>query len=288
MKYAPIAVLVVLLLIFVWVYFTKANQTLGFSHTQNHVQFFDAQTFYPSVRTYPASGYPHKISGMIIPHHLFASSTIAQLLSRAVSQHPKQILIIGPNHSEVGHGKWIVSRNDWNTDAGTVPVDKNLVTKILQYEGVEENNQALIADHSVSGIIPFVALYFPDAQIVPILVSGRNDNAGVTRFVQELHAQVSDDALIIAAVDFSHGLVSYEAEQKDAITSKVLAEYNFAQLFRFDNTFTDSTVSLAVLLKLMQLRSTTRAETLLHTNSGIMSGSLDKEVTSYFGMIYYE
>ena len=67
------------------------------------------------------------IKAGIIPHHGLASFIIADFFNLLIDQDPSTVVLIGPNHYEVGKYPAITSYSVRNTSGGSVPVNMEIV-----------------------------------------------------------------------------------------------------------------------------------------------------------------
>ncbi len=244
------------------------------------VKFWDAKAFFDGIATMP----PHTkkpFAGMIVPHHLIASTILADMFSRLGEQEPRTIIIVGPNHYEVGDAKVISSRKDWETAFGTITVDRTLLDDLAARGLVAFNDEVMIDEHSTQGMMPYIAFFAPKARIVPLVLSARMTRENVEMLALALQKAVEEGAMIVAAVDFSHHLTGAEAQKRDEITLAALKEQRIDRILSFSSEHLDSPESIALILMLMQVMKRDTFELDYHTNSGELLRDRSIEVTSY-------
>lgn len=252
------------------------------------VEFFDEKTFNESVKRARTSTkpFPYHATGGIIPHHLFAGFIIADFFDRLSSQKPTTIILLGPNHYEKGNFKALTSLYGWDTPFGIVTPDDSIINTLIDLNLVKADEETLPNDHSLSGIMPFIRYYLPDAKVVPILLSG-----GFTKDESEVLANslsnfMTKEVIVIAPVDFSHYLTSSQAKEKDEATLQVIKDFNYRRLYLFDNDYLDSPPSIGTFLMIMQKIGITKMDVLYHTNSGELQNNEYIQTTSYFSVVY--
>lgn len=286
-----------LLLLFLFTTFLAA---ILFSPKQSHerpeykgliheVLFFEESSFFSSVdfaKNNNKSFNAHATGG-IIPHHLFASFMIADFFNRISNQKPKTIILIGPNHYELGKYKALTSLYSWKTLFGNIEPDTIKINKLISSELVYVDENTLPNDHSVSGILPFIKYYLPDTKIVPILVSKFMTYDETVKLADGIAGFNDSGTIVVSAVDFSHYLTSYAAKKNDDITLGLINNYMYRELITLNSDYLDSPQSIILLLMAMQKRGTVNSEVLYHTNSGEMTGDEAINTTSYFSIIYY-
>ena len=274
-----------------FVFFSRSSGDIGLQSRGVHRPlFWEESMFYDAVLN-AASAQPLDgiVRGGIIPHHLLASDIIAEFFQRLSIQQIKRIVLIGPNHNELGRSDIISSFYDWDTPVGVVRTDIdfiNTLQKKRRYVAVDE----VVAEneHSVAGIMPFIAHYFPSAKVVPIIISTKLEPSQLDDFAGLLGQLGGDETLFVAAVDFSHYLTSREAEQRDATTLALLRSGNLDSFLTLNNEYTDSPKSVALLFKIMRDFSLTKFDVLRNENSGGKANSKFSEVTSYFSVVFKE
>ena len=143
-------------------------------------------------------------------------------------------------------------------------------------------------EHAVAGLMPYIKYYLPQAQVVPLVISGRLNEDELRTLANKLAPLVSSDTILITAVDFSHYLPSKTAWEKDEVTEKVMREYDYQKLFKLNNDYLDSPPSIAVMLMTMENLGKQDFVIINHTNSGELLNDKLIPTTSYFSLVFYE
>lgn len=221
---------------------------------------------------------PPHIYGGIVPHHLFADFIISDFFSRLSYQKPKTIILIGPNHLEKGSFKALTSLE--------YDPDTEIIKKLTDANLVKVDEDIVSADQSID-IIPFIKNYLPGVKIIPVLLSGFMGEKDVRTLSDALKNVINMDTVLVASVDFSHGLTSPNAKEKDKITFGLMKDFNYDGIRRLGNEYLDSPPSIAVLLMTMQSLGKTSLEVLHNTNSGEIQSNDSIETTSYFSIEYH-
>lgn len=259
-----------------------------FPRSIHQVKFFDQQTFYEGIdKTKSAKPFLTHITGGIIPHHLFAGFIIADFFYRLSPQQPKTIILLGPNHFEKGNFKVLTSLYSWDTPFGVVDADEEIIMSLIFSNLIKLDEEVLPNDHAVSGIMPFIKYYLPQAKVVPILLSGKLNKNDSAVLANSLSKFITKDAVVVAAVDFSHYLTSSQAKKKDQTTLAVMKDFDYKQLYLLNNDYLDSPPSIGALLMVMQNLGTTKMDLLYHSNSGEMQKNDYIETTSYFEIAFW-
>ncbi len=231
----------------------------------------------------------HLVKGGVIPHHLLASGIIADFFQYIGDQSIKRIILIGPNHYELGKASVITSFYDWGTPVGTVSADIPFTETLLsQAWYLKADEEVAEKEHSVSGIMPFIAHYFPQAKVVSLIVSMDTVPSIINDLALRLKTLADNQTLFIAAVDFSHYLSRDQASERDATTLALLEDNNLENFITLNSQYTDSPNSIALLFRIMNNIGLSNFHILNHTNSSAITDNKFGEVTSYFTLVFQE
>lgn len=242
------------------------------------VDFFTPQFFWPGVAAaQKAPVHTDAIRVALVPHHLVAGELISRIFESLRAQKVNHVIIISPNHYEAGTGSIQTSNHAWQTPFGRVP-GMNLGT-----EFPEASRQIMKVEHGVSGLMPYIAYYLPQARVSSIILKYRTSDAQVARLAEELSPQLSQDTVLLASVDFSHYLPYPVAEARDQLTGRLLLELNESPLYNLNNDYLDSPPALALLIKVCRLTGSKSFLTTGHSNSAvILSDPYLQSTTSHF------
>ena len=223
----------------------------------------------------------------IVPHHLLAGELISDFFNRLSVQNPKTIILVGPNHQEKGGIKPLTSLADWETGLGKVEANQNLIQRFVSLGLVEVNERVVSAEHSVSGLVPLIKDFLPKTSVFPLVLSGRMNLEEIETLAKELAKEVDKETVLVASVDFSHGLKSADARQNDWETLEAMTNFDHRKLLSLGNDFLDSPPSIVFLLLVAQKRGWTNFEVLSRTDSAELINDPIAETTSYFLIRYY-
>ena len=253
--------------------------------------FFEPHNFYQGVNSAKDLNlsFDQNIMGGIVPHHLLASELLSDFFIKLGKQAPEVVILVGPNHEAKGKGNILTSTWDWETPFGNVNTDSLIINNLVDEGFVNDDNETVGNEHSVGGMMPYLAYYLPETKIVPIILSSP---ASLSRFqiLGNYLAQVMADKnwVVVASVDFAHEVTSQEAEVNDAISENLTRQFDIATLFTLGNEYLDSAPAVGMLLQVMQGLGARSVEVLNHTNSGFLFGGQPSLVTSYFETIFYK
>jgi len=252
----------------------------------NHQSYFMDRAFFDSCYgRAPAEVSPQGgvIAG-IVPHHLLACGLIAQWFDGVANkQQPSVVVIIGPNHQNIGQGAVLVSDAVWYTPYGDLNPDSAIVTSLVRSGMALKDERVFVTEHSISGIVPFVRKSFPRSNVVPIILKDRLDQKSSQALGKFLDRILPDDALVLASTDFSHYVSSSVADQNVHTIIPILLKKYVGSI---SDIHVDSKPTLSVLFEFNTFRSIS-AKLVTNSNAAKIMGQMDiPEVTSYITVYY--
>ncbi len=224
------------------------------------------------------------VQGVIIPHHLLASSIIADLMQYIATQDIQKIIIIGPNHWERGKTSVVTSACGWNTPYGDV---SSAVDHCTDRSFVSCDNDVMREEHSLGAVMPYIAHLMPQARVIPFAISQKITPQEQVDLA-DMIAQETNKArtVVILSMDFSHYLSDVDAEKMDRETLAAITDFSYNKILSYNSDHVDSPQGLAVFLRTMQLLGAEQNSVMHHTNSSRLLRDPFAQTTSYFGIVY--
>lgn len=245
---------------------TARHFTRDFEKQENLKAFFKKEK---------AGAYP-RIYGGIIPHSLESRPLSAQLLERlAKNQQVQRLILLGPNHFNLGKEKIACSLYDWETPFGIIEVDKKIAGSLLDKGLVKVDENVHEGEHSIRALLPFVKYKFPEARILPIVLK-QVVTPEQARLLGEQIAQFVDvGTVIIASVDFSHYFPQEQALRHDNESVSAIRSFEKKKIYSLQ---LDSRPAILTLLECMERVGAKKTELLQISNSGFLRGNKNKSV----------
>ncbi len=200
--------------------FTLARPLTSFGPTQAGLRQYpsDPAELGRTVRAFLADAAPsserfgdgRRLVGLIAPHAGYEySGAVAGYAYEAASRSAdvRTVVVLGPRHRDAPTYASTVDREVYRTPVGDVPIATDLVADLLVASGglLQIDAEVLSLEHSVDVQMPFIAVAFPSARVVPILLPplGRD---GIGALAALLFRWVSSDptAIVVASSDMSH------------------------------------------------------------------------------------
>ncbi|MGM0640824.1 MAG: AmmeMemoRadiSam system protein B [Thermotogota bacterium] len=207
-------------------------------------------------------------SGIILPHagYIFSGKAAAKAIEK-IKGKPKNIYILGPNHTGLGENISIMDKGEWLTPLGTVPINKTKSDEICKLLGIEPDFKGHIREHSIEVQLPLLQYWFEkDIRIIPIAMKDQTKQTAKT--LGEIIKQVaSKEDLIVASTDLNHYENQETTIKKD---EKIIADIKNLDIEKMYNDITDENISMcgygpvAVLLN----QEFKTVEIIKHTTSG--------------------
>lgn len=245
------------------------------SESQNH-----------SSKEVEASHGSTSVSVLIVPHHLAADSFIDaafQTVSEKIDAGAvNRVILLSPNHFEVGRD-WIIGADrNWETPSGTLNADVRALQKLRG--SVFIGDTILDREHGVRNIFPFIKKYFPNAAVVPLALRNGIPNENLHALTDQLNLLDGAHTLLVVSADFSHYLDWNFSRFHDDEAIEVLSHN---ELSRVDALDVDCSACLRVAMRYASLRNASSFQLLSRSSSLLMLGSNvvgseTSHVTGYF------
>ncbi len=225
------------------------------------------------------------VTGLIVPHFDPVSKLTIDAL-RHVTTTPDLIILIGPNHFEVGTspvitGSYISAKLPLRPLFATEKMHELVKQRVASYE-----DAVISGDHSVGTPLPFIVHQFPNTPILPIVLKYRQKAEDIEQLLAALQKISTENTLIIASLDFSHYLSSDIAPIKDAQTKQYIAARDYKHIEGLSNDYIDSPWTLITFLRYLEANGIKNGRELSNTNTGQVAGQMIESSTSFFTYIY--
>lgn len=161
-----------------------------------------------------------EIQAAILPHHTDIGSKIDEFWSE-ISQRssPEIIVLVSPAHLDQGNANVQTTNGVWKTPFGNVETDARTIKDLkISLEPESFVNEQGIATH-----MPFIAHYFSDVPVVPVIAPSRSGESVADAFVRKL-LLLDKKVLLVSRIDFSHYLSAEISDANDLETQEAIAE----------------------------------------------------------------
>ncbi len=186
--------------------------------------YSDKSQFLSPIKQSPATPTNDVVTGLTVPHHLLAKDLMAKAFIFASHNKYGQVLLLSPDHFDLGKTDISTTENNFLTVFGEVETDTLAAAKLKKLPFIQEQD-FFYREHGLQTELPFIKYFFPDAKIIALTFKVTTSKVELEQIVNELKKIITPDTLVIQSTDFSHYLTPEQAAVKDAETIKVL---NFA------------------------------------------------------------
>ncbi|HOP39313.1 MAG TPA: AmmeMemoRadiSam system protein B [Candidatus Woesebacteria bacterium] len=170
----------------------------------------------------------------ITSHHFLAKNLIANFFQGIDNSNIRQIILIGPDHFNYTiHDQFLAHSSllNWQTPFSILNSGQNLINQLHQQALITIKDTAFRNEHSIYTLIPFIKYYFPEADVVPLILNPKKANSEFFDFGQTIKKDLdSSSTLLIVSSDFSHQLSLEKSQQTDLESINTLNELNLANL----------------------------------------------------------
>lgn len=260
-----------------------ASAVLGESVSGDIIQsqsaFYDPYNFNQSVAGLSSESKPYQ--SFVITHHLLASEYIAKMFSAVAQRDINKIIIVGPNHENIGTKSLATTKASWQTAFGNVETSSSLLDNFISSFNTNSDSSIFANEHSVGVIVPYVKYYFPQATILPIAISSYVQPEEILSLSKWLSTNVDNQTLVVFSIDFSHYLNKNQADSNDLYTEQLILNRDIGKIWTLNNDYVDSPGVLATALSLANINNLT-TEIVAHGNSTDFLVEKESSTTSYF------
>lgn len=252
---------------------------------------YNSVLFYDAVSKFPVTSQAENksVTGLIAPHHDLAANYTAELFQKIGERNIKTVIVVGPNHTNSGVGNIITGLVTYNCLNNQINSDTELVTKLIQDKIADSDISRLSTEHSIYNVTPYINYYFPEAKIVPIILSGRVTKTQAKQLGEYLANYLNDETIIIGSVDFSHYLSTQEANVNDAVSKRAILSRDYIKIFSLNNDYLDSPATLVTVLTATAKVEANKVDVIRNANlaAAVGAGSVSNS-TSYFTILLHK
>ncbi|MCB9798099.1 AmmeMemoRadiSam system protein B [Candidatus Nomurabacteria bacterium] len=232
-----------------------------------------------------------EVSGMIVNHHDIASGMIARGYAELQAKRPdlKTIIVLGPNHTQMGDSYIASGRVFFETpQKQNVYIDHAFIEELEQKKLIGFESEIMQIEHSTAIQMPFIAYYFPNARVIPLIFQADYYSVHSQKIVNALYnyAITHEDVAIIATVDFSHYLPTDLSNQKDRETIEYIKNWDTQTLLTFKDDHLDGRSTITAFMSLMQRLGATDIDVIDHKNSADILGRPLEVSTGYYTILF--
>lgn len=176
------------------------------------------------------------VYGAIVPPSELLEKELSVFFSKLKnSQSVDTFVVIGENHSLRGNFEIASSKYGYETDYGNVEPHIELVdTLIDENPRVGISYGAFSKEKSISNMMPYIELYFPEAKVVSISVKDFASDKDLEDLATTLAKNLGDNDVVIASTVFSEQMNSRVTAFHDELSINVLETFDLGGIDQMD------------------------------------------------------
>ena len=234
---------------------------------------------------------PVRAVGAVMPHAGYIYSGAVAGETAAAIRIPREVIILGPNHTGLGPAVSVFPGGHWRMPFGDVPVNDELAAKIVNASELTiADEMAHLREHSLEVILPF--LYYggtKDLSFVPITLSmiSRDECRMLGEALARVIRHREEEILLVSSSDMTHYESHESAKVKDADAINRILDMDPDGLIEVVSrrriTMCGITPTAVMLYAAIALGAT-KARLVRYATSGEVSGDYE-QVVGYAGII---
>jgi gamma-polyglutamate biosynthesis protein CapA len=233
--------------------------------------------------TNPKTTFSLEVVSFVVPHHLVAEGLIEEAFAKVAEENGsskiERVILISPNHFNLGRNWVSVSEKKWKTKNGEVLPDISGIGKMKKLEEISLEEEAFRKEHGIENIVPFIAKYFPEAKVLPLMVKDGFPLEKARNLAENLAENFSQKTILILSSDFSHELEKNVSQFHDIKTLESIKTRNYSKFYDMD---TDCAPGLAIMTRYSEVLGYGKFKVLANSNSSeIYQKNFIGENTSY-------
>lgn len=170
----------------------------------------------------------------ITSHHFLAKDLIANFFQGINNSKVEQVILISPDHFNYTiHDQTLAHSSllNWQTIFSILNSEQNLIKKLNEQSLITIKDTPFRNEHGIYTLIPFIKYYFPEAEVVPLILNPKKADSEFFDFGQIVKQEFdSSTTLLIISSDFSHGLSLEKTQQADLVSVETLNKLSLENL----------------------------------------------------------
>lgn len=226
---------------------------------------------------------------IVTSHHFLAAPLIARSYASVANPAIKRIILVSPDHFQLDFQNDNIAFTtdaDWDALFGTISADKEFIDKLIEnHANIKNTRVPFLREHGIYTGIPFLAHYFPQAKLVPLILKNNfnyDDFISFGSFLRQLDVD-SQGTLVVISSDFSHYATHRSAQTADKKSIQVLENLRFGNF----NDLNNDCRSCIAFAAGFEAENKSLTFHLIENKDSIDFGGENKDVTSYVSGYFY-
>jgi AmmeMemoRadiSam system protein B len=239
------------------------------------------QSFIQQTPNFDASG--RQLFGLIVPHagYIYSGRTAATAFKLLQGKSIPRVVIMAPSHHAQAQEVSIPGYAYYQTNLGTIPIDREAVQKLKKGRPwITDNPNLYNREHALEVELPFLQTVLGKFQLVPLIIGDSNIELA-RKLAAALKETLGNDAFYIASTDLSHYHPYSQANIMDRKTLGLIIAKNPEKLSQAADAEGAELCGLGpvmTILSLFQDVPNGKVQLIYYENSGDVVGKKDSVV----------
>lgn len=225
----------------------------------------------------------------IISHHLMIEPVISAWWEnlRLLRDDIDTFIIISPRHFAQREVSYSFSPLQWQTDKGYIQVNQKMYAQFRRAFHTKPDPDAFHLEHGIGAVVPYIARYYPQSNIMPILFDWRRPDSVTAKKTADIIMDIlrkNQRVFVLFSIDFSHHARRELTDRRDVLSKEALMNPHTKPPLQ---VHCDNTTGILVLFDLIRRMNLEAAHLFCATDGGKYLGKDFDDITSYFFMFYY-
>ncbi len=184
------------------------------------------------------------VHAAILPHHTDIGPDIDRFWAE-IAQHtkPDVVVVVSPAHWDQGQSVLQTTNGEWQTPFGSVNSDDAFIHQLRKKSEIAIEPASFENEHGISVHTPYLAHYFPETPIVPVIAQSKAGSQAAWAFVNSV-LSLERNVLFVSSIDFSHYQTNQVMDQYDEETRRIMAAMDLARIDQMGPEYVDSSFAL--------------------------------------------
>jgi MEMO1 family protein len=145
------------------------------------------------------------VRACIVPHagYEYSGAIASNVYNHIDPKNVKRIVVLAPSHRRSYVGVALPLFQHYTTPLGNIEVDTKAVQQLANNAIFTQQHAGFTQEHSCELQLPFIKHHFPDATILPLIIS-QVTTAQIYTIAEQLAPLIEDHTLIVVSSDFVH------------------------------------------------------------------------------------
>jgi AmmeMemoRadiSam system protein B len=221
--------------------------------------------------------------GGVVPHHNIALAMIVRFYERISNPEVKRVWLFSPDHFRRARKLAAVCDADWKLNTGMLEHDRDACAAVGSLRFAEGDAPLFGGEHGVTIHIPLIAKYFPNARVVPVVLSRNIPDMALVILRKKILNLAGPNDVILLSMDLSH----YKTPEAMALEDeRTLSALRGIEPFETPTLDIDARRAAALVLSLFRDMGASTGVVLERTDSSEVLGRKVESGTSYATVTY--